>query len=134
MISFVFKQFECCGIDAPRDWNIALRNDGDLPTSCCKRAFGAVGSDICNINMTDTSLLHHDGCIKKFGDYVRDHAFSLGIAGVILAILQVSILVLNKIIQNSRLFHNFTYIYFLVHRNFLCLFHLKNYQRKSVDE
>jgi hypothetical protein len=55
--------------------------------SCCPRSPAAIGVEVCNINSTH---IYQEGCLKKFGIYVMDHAATLGGAGIGIAFIQVN--------------------------------------------
>jgi hypothetical protein len=43
--------------------------------------------EVCDTHSKD---LHHEGCLKKFGEFVMDHAAVLGGAGIGIAFIQVN--------------------------------------------
>lgn len=45
----------------------------------------------CDDTPENQSILHTKGCVDAFGDYVRDHAYTLGSVGITFAIIQVGI-------------------------------------------
>jgi hypothetical protein len=77
-------QLECCGNNDYRDWEDVFHNDS-LPLSCCPRSPVVVGVDFCNT----TSQMYHEGCLKRFGTFVMNHAAVLGGVGVGIAFIQV---------------------------------------------
>jgi hypothetical protein len=79
-------QLKCCGNNNCTDWEDVFQNTS-LPLSCCPRSHGAVGIDEC---YTNSSNVYEDGCLKKFGTYVTDHAATLGGAGIGIAFIQVN--------------------------------------------
>lgn len=85
------KDFHCCGANGPNDWvhylNATLLPDEKaLPMSCCKRVHGDIGTSNCNIN--STSSLYHEGCLVKFGGFIKSHAVQLGGVGLGIAFIQ----------------------------------------------
>lgn len=44
----------------------------------------------------ETPTLHHTGCLNSFGQYIRDHAYTLGGVGLGFAIVQVGICYKNS--------------------------------------
>jgi CD63 antigen len=80
---FFFKQFTCCGLNGAKDWIPVIEG---IPVSCCDRTFGAINNVTCELNST---TLHKAGCIDAFGDYIKEHAVSLGGVGIGLAVVQV---------------------------------------------
>jgi len=78
--------FQCCGVRGPDDWLTVLNETESLPTSCCKRQTGSIGSFACTI--TNTNILFDKGCLDVFGNFVKDHAVTLGTAAMVLAFVQ----------------------------------------------
>jgi len=78
----VQRDFECCGLDGPNDW--MLQPIQGVPVSCCKVESGLVTTLNCNITNAFPK-----GCLNKLSVYVKEHAVSLGTAGVILAMIQL---------------------------------------------
>lgn len=56
--------------------------------SCCKPEVGVIGNKECTLEKPDNVYL--SGCVTEFGNFVQEHAVSLGAAGLILAFIQVS--------------------------------------------
>lgn len=54
--------------------------------SCCEIPIGASGVAHCYSNSTN---LHKEGCLTKFGDYIRGHAVTVEAVGIGFAIVQV---------------------------------------------
>lgn len=98
----VQETFECCGLDNYEDWMKAL--DG-VPISCCNIPHGVLSEFFCN-GTADT--LHKHGCVQAFGDYIKSHALSLALAGVVLAVIQLFGLLfacfIARQIKKSRVF------------------------------
>lgn len=86
----VQRDFQCCGVLNYTDWKTVFNND-DLPLSCCSIPAGAVGTFSCNTDITNMNRNKNGGCLLGFSDYIADHAVSLGAAGIVIAILQVSL-------------------------------------------
>lgn len=70
---------------------------GDLPGSCCKSNNGATGLIHCNLNSTSATF-YTKGCVDGFGDYLKDHAVTLGGVGIAIAFIQVLTFFLNVIL------------------------------------
>lgn len=85
------RDFNCCGIDNSTDWQKVLNNT-ELPLSCCKIPVGAIGTFSCMNDINNVYLNENGGCLSGFADYISAHAVSLGAAGVVIAVLQVSLL------------------------------------------
>lgn len=79
----VQSRFSCCGLQNYEDWVHAVNG---IPLSCCEIPRGVLDSFTCG-NGTDT--LHEIGCVASFGDFIQEHARSLALAGIILAIVQL---------------------------------------------
>jgi CD63 antigen len=56
------------------------------PLSCCAIPHGILDKFTCE-NGTET--LYVDGCVKSFGNFIQSHAKSLGVAGIVLAVVQL---------------------------------------------
>jgi len=78
----VQRDFQCCGLDEPKDW--MDQPTKGIPVSCCKIESGTIDS----INCTVTNAFQQ-GCLNKLSVYVKEHAVSLGAAGVTLALFQL---------------------------------------------
>lgn len=110
--------------------------------SCCKPEIGIIGNKECKLDQT--AKVYQTGCAVEFGNFVREHAVSLGASGIILAFIQVSHFYFdfdNILIDKIRRFEqdiclclitsreriildNIIYnLLFSVHWNFLCMFH-----------
>jgi hypothetical protein len=90
-------QLDCCGNNNYSDWELVF-NSTSLPMSCCSPSHAAVGKDECNIN---SELLHREGCLKRFGAFVMDHAAMLGGAGIGIAFIQVNYFTLQDVLQKQ---------------------------------
>lgn len=77
------QNFGCCGLDSYEDWEKAVNG---VPLSCCEIPHGVISTFTCN---NETSTLHGVGCVKSFGDFIQKHAKTLGLAGIILAVVQL---------------------------------------------
>lgn len=55
--------------------------------TCCRIPYGTVNNAECSSNTT-TAILWKDGCVTTFGNFISDHAVSLGAAGIALAVIQ----------------------------------------------
>lgn len=89
MLNITF-QYKCCGVDAPKDWIgiVSTETEKNLPMSCCKPEIGIIGTKECKLDQT--TKVYQTGCAVEFGNFVREHAVSLGASGIILAFIQVS--------------------------------------------
>lgn len=76
---------ECCGNNNYSDWENVFHNTS-IPTSCCSPSHFAIDVDVCDIH---SKGFHHEGCLKKFGKFVMDHAAVLGGAGIGIAFIQL---------------------------------------------
>lgn len=85
----VQRDFNCCGVTNYTDWKQVFNNT-NLPISCCSIPVGAVGTFSCTAENSDNNRNDRVGCLLDFSNYIADHAVSLGAAGVIIAVLQVS--------------------------------------------
>jgi len=85
----VQRDFFCCGVGNYSDWNEVFHSP-DLPLSCCTIPVGAVGTFTCSNSTDNNNRNKYGGCLLGFSDYIAQHAVSLGAAGVVIAILQVS--------------------------------------------
>lgn len=88
-LNVFFFQMHCCGVENYADWysNPNLKNNS-LPISCCHIPSGAVKTFTCDDSPNST--LYRTGCLELFGDYIRDNTASIEIAGLTLAVIQVS--------------------------------------------
>jgi hypothetical protein len=90
-------QLECCGNNNYKDWEHVFNNTS-LPMSCCSPSHSAVGTEECN---AASKTLHPEGCLKKFGIFVMDHAAMLGGAGIGIAFIQVNYFALQDVLQKQ---------------------------------
>lgn len=84
-------QFECCGAKSPDDWATAKvsppNNDTTVvPQSCCGPSSGFAPF---TCSKASTPPRYTEGCVKKFGEFVRDKAVVIGGAGITIALIQV---------------------------------------------
>ncbi|CAH1399760.1 unnamed protein product [Nezara viridula] len=79
----VQKEFQCCGIDGPKDWIEAV---GKLPVSCCDGQ-GVLQNLTCTTNST---LLYKNSCRTKLTEVVKDSTTVLG--GVAFSIIAAQFL------------------------------------------
>jgi CD63 antigen len=79
----VQSEYECCGVESSMDWVLAKNNS--IPMSCCVIPPGQMDSYTCN---NETTSIHGYGCAKKFGNFIKAHAVTLGAAGISIAIVQ----------------------------------------------
>lgn len=90
------QNFRCCGLEnGIEDWHAAING---TPLSCCEIPHGIIDSFTCD-NKTET--LHGDGCVQMFGEFIQSHAKSLGLAGIVLAIVQLFGLVFACLIART---------------------------------
>lgn len=92
----VQRDFNCCGVTNYSDWN-TLWDKPDLPLTCCSIPVGTVGTFTCNNATATLNRVKTNGCLPGFSDYIADHAVSLGAAGVVIAVLQVSLPMCNPL-------------------------------------
>lgn len=78
----------CCGINSYRDWQ------DKIPDSCCKPVLGR--TQRCNLLVENHNsfTLYLQGCLPIVKKYVKDHAVIIGSAGIVVALITVSIFVL----------------------------------------
>lgn len=76
-------QFQCCGVNNASQW---IPHVQGIPVSCCGHEYGAINTITC-----DEAKAQPHGCIDTFGVWIRSHAASIGIAGVFLILMQVSL-------------------------------------------
>lgn len=83
------ETFKCCGLDSSvdhpgfMDWQAEI---GGIPLSCCDIPHGQVDHFTCD---KDQTTMHASGCVQAFGDFIKSHALSLALAGVVLAVIQL---------------------------------------------
>lgn len=79
----VQKEFQCCGIDGPKDW---IDTVGMLPLSCCDGQ-GVLHNMTCTANST---RLYKNSCRTKLTEVVKDSTTVLG--GVAFSIIAAQFL------------------------------------------
>lgn len=79
------RGFHCCGVTNYTDWNQYFKDQ--LPISCCNIPNGVVGTFSCTALPEETHR-NGDGCLARFSNYISSHAVSLGVAGIVIAIIQ----------------------------------------------
>ncbi|KAL5006437.1 hypothetical protein ScPMuIL_015243 [Solemya velum] len=81
------KEFECCGIHNYTDWrNVKEYADGtDIPESCCYGGCGLTGMD----------GIHEEGCYDRFLDWIQKNTILIGVAGIVLGVLQILLMVVT---------------------------------------
>jgi hypothetical protein len=72
--------------------------------SCCSPSHSAIGTEVCDIHAKG---FHHEGCLKKFGQFVMDHAAVLGGAGIGIAFIQVNHFTLEDDLEMQIFIHLF---------------------------
>ena len=83
------ETYKCCGLENTaehpgyEDWVAAV---GGIPLSCCEIPHGKLDVFACN---STQETLHKPGCVQAFGDFIKSHAMSLALVGVILAVIQL---------------------------------------------
>lgn len=77
------QTYKCCGLESYVDWEKPVNG---TPLSCCEIPHGHINTFSCN---AEAETLHHVGCVQAFGDFVKEHALSLAIAGIVLAFIQL---------------------------------------------
>lgn len=56
--------------------------------TCCGLPTGGVGGFRCDLNST---TLYQIGCLDLFGDFIREHTYTIEAAGLGIAFLQVTV-------------------------------------------
>ncbi|KRT78973.1 Tetraspannin [Oryctes borbonicus] len=79
--------FNCCGAKSPRDWE---KVNLTIPNSC----YGY------SINGTK-SLLHEDGCIETFGNFVRQHSNYIEVSGLIFSMIQLLVIISSCLLTSE---------------------------------
>lgn len=77
------ETYRCCGLNSDEDWIAAVNG---TPLSCCDIPHGHLDMFVCN---STQETLHQSGCVQAFGDFIKSHALSLALVGVILAAIQL---------------------------------------------
>jgi len=83
------ETYRCCGLETTpdhhgyEDWTVSV---GGIPLSCCDIPHGHLDMFVCN---STQETLHKTGCVQAFGDFIKSHAMSLALVGVILAVIQL---------------------------------------------
>lgn len=83
------ETYKCCGLESTDehqgfdDWMDAVKG---IPLSCCDIPNGHLDTFVCN---STQETLHKSGCVQAFGDFIKSHAMSLALVGVILAVIQL---------------------------------------------
>ncbi|CAH3890276.1 CD63 antigen-like [Pieris brassicae] len=101
----VQEDFTCCGVLNSSDWLPHLHTEESfgLPISCCDHVYGTIQTFNCN-----TTLAYTTGCSEAFGNWVKSHAASIGVAGIVLVFMQalavVGALWLANITRQERQF------------------------------
>lgn len=83
------EQFECCGVEGPKDWkNVTALGKDNAPDSCCtvEKAGCGVGKIQGEGPYTD---IHNNGCLKKFQEYVESNIFLVGGVGIAIIVVQL---------------------------------------------
>lgn len=57
-----------------------------VPLSCCEIPHGQLDTFLCD---TKQATMFQTGCLEAFGNFIKSHALSLAIAGLVLAIIQL---------------------------------------------
>ncbi|CAK1552580.1 unnamed protein product [Leptosia nina] len=81
----VQNDFTCCGVLNSSDWlpHLNTQETFGVPISCCDHTYGAIQTFTCN-----TTVAYSTGCSEAFGNWVKSHAGSIGIAGIVLVLMQ----------------------------------------------
>lgn len=77
----VQKDFTCCGVDGPKDWEANPKYNTTLPKSCC-------ASLLANQTCTE-GLAYTQGCLTKFSNFVEDKIYIIGAVGIAFAFIQM---------------------------------------------
>lgn len=77
------ETYKCCGLENSEDWLPAVNG---TPLSCCEIPHGQLNNFVCD---ADQLTIHQTGCVLAFGDFIKSHALSLALAGIILAVIQL---------------------------------------------
>lgn len=83
------ETYSCCGLETNdhregyQDWVDVVEG---IPLSCCDIPHGHLDQFTCN---STQETMHTSGCVQAFGDFIKSHAMSLGLVGIILAVIQL---------------------------------------------
>jgi len=83
------QTYQCCGVDAPRDWNAKFPNS--VPDSCCKINRPSFGEG-CGKNALarpDNKNIFSEGCFDKFAKDVATNVEITGAVGGVLGAIQL---------------------------------------------
>ncbi|XP_076040963.1 tetraspanin 74F [Oratosquilla oratoria] len=93
---------KCCGIDDPEDWakfNNKFSTDNNqnrVPQSCCRKDDDGQLMDCQKLPTKDNS--YTDGCLKKASGFLKDHAITLGGAGIAVAFIMILGLIFSMVL------------------------------------
>jgi len=76
----VQTDFQCCGINSPKDWDQYVTNTTSFPKSCC-----ILPTNHCN----STSGSYTVGCLGKFSNWVSEKIYIVGAIGIAFAFIQL---------------------------------------------
>lgn len=77
------KEFQCCGVESYKDWyNVTVLNNS-LPISCCAIPPGAT------VLMCLPEHAYSEGCLDKFGDFIKENVSYVEGVGIGLAVIQL---------------------------------------------
>ncbi|XP_060528213.1 CD63 antigen-like [Cylas formicarius] len=88
----VQSQLKCCGVMNYTDWVNSNSTNKKIPISCCSIPTGSTDIFKCQNNSPN---LYKEGCLEKFGDYIRDNTSSIEIVGITLALIQLLGIILS---------------------------------------
>lgn len=83
------ETYKCCGLETAgdrfgyQDW---VEEVGGIPLSCCEIPHATLNNFTCD---KDQETMHQPGCVQAFGDFIKSHALSLALVGIILAAIQL---------------------------------------------
>lgn len=81
------EQFDCCGANGPKDWDMANNTFTGFPKSCCVDA-----NTDCNAGPYTSSNIKQDGCVEGMQTWVEGNYLMVG--GVCIGLLVFEVLAL----------------------------------------
>lgn len=88
------ERLQCCGVDSWHDWT----RFGLVPESCCQEIFGGQRKECTNV--PNVSNLYNQGCLYVATNFIRDHAATIGGAGVGVAIIMIFGMIFSCLLFN----------------------------------
>ncbi|XP_076066835.1 CD63 antigen-like [Oratosquilla oratoria] len=85
------KEFKCCGVSNYTDWtHTVFSQKEDVPDSCCRQVATDCGKGVLLLSPKEIEeKIHEDGCFENFIEGIASINTGLGIAAIILAIVQI---------------------------------------------